>query len=294
MKKVDVIIAERFISEKEADKLKGKFLTDKDYHTLINDDCDAYDVYGNLLFRFRKNAIPMDVLKNGYESFKKSITLNGGRGIAAGGYFKQVRKDGTLGKFDVSPKVESGNVGFMDARRGSGTVAVCRKTAFAKEYFDEFKQGIPFVEFIDEKYKELCPEHYTKQKAIADGTNRNYVIGDTSFTTVTVNKNFRTAVHKDTGDFKEGFGNLISYREGYYEGSYFCLPEYGIAIDLQNTDILFVDVHKWHGNTETINTSEDWMRISFVMYYREYMYKCGSPTEELERIKMEQTGYLKL
>ena len=62
----------------------------------------------------------------------------------------------------------------------------------------------------------------------------------------------------------------------------------------QNTVILFVDVHKWHGNTEYINCSDDWLRISFVMYYREYMYKCKSPTEQLEQIKNEKTGYLTL
>ena len=179
----------------------------------------------------------------------------------------------------------------MDA---GAMVHYCRKTAFARKYFDEFTAGIPFVEYIDKKYKELCPEHYAKQKAIADGTNRNYVIGNTSFTTVTVNKNFITAVHKDSGDFPEGFGNLITYRQGNYDGGYFCLPEYKVAIDMQNNDLLFVDVHKWHGNTEITNKSDDWLRISFVLYYREYMYKCNQPSKELQNIKQNKTGYLKL
>ena len=173
-------------------------------------------------------------------------------------------------------------------------VKYCRKTAFARSYFDKFKQGVPFVEFIDQKYKELCPTHYAKQKAIAEGTNRNYVIGQTSFTTVTVNKNFRTACHQDAGDFADGFGNLIVYREGSYDGGYFVMPEYGVAIDLHNTDLLFADVHKWHANTEFTNCSDDWLRISFVMYYRENMVKCKSPSEELNKIKIEKTGYLTL
>lgn len=140
----------------------------------------------------------------------------------------------------------------------------------------------------------MCPEHYAKQIAIANGTNRNYVINDTSFTTVTVNKNFRTAVHQDAGDYPDGFGNLIAYREGDWTGGYFCLPQYKVAIDLQNTDILFVDVHKWHGNTDFINTDDNFLRISFVLYYREYMYKCSQPQEELQKMKMEKTGYLNL
>jgi len=282
------------LTDSKVEKLKTKFLTEKNFDILITEDSDGYDIDGKLLFRFRKNAIPMETLKLGVDSFKGSIAAGGGRGVAAGGYINRVKKDGTVSNFDTSPIVESGNVGFMDARPGAGVVATCRKTAFARQYFEQFKQGIPFVKYINQKYKELCPTYYEKQIAIANGTNRNYVIEDTSFTTVTVNKNFRTAVHKDSGDFQEGFGNLIAYREGNWSGGYFCLPQYRVAIDLQNTDILFVDVHQWHGNTEFLNTDPDWLRISFVLYYREYMYKCSQPSEELFKIKMNQTGFLKL
>ena len=279
------------ISDEKAEKLKGKYLDNKNYDLLITEDANGYDVNGNLLFRFRKNAIPLETLKLGVESFKDSIELTESRGIASGSSHKRVRKDGSISNTSVGNFVESGSVGFMDS---AAMVRYCRKTAFTKKYFDKFKSGIPFVKFIDSKYKELCPTHYAKQKAIADGTNRNYVIEDTSFTTITVNKNFRTAVHKDAGDFPDGFGNLIAYREGDWTGGYFCLPQYKVAIDLQNTDMLFVDVHQWHGNTDFINTDDNFLRISFVLYYREYMYKCSQPSEELFKVKINQTGFLKL
>jgi len=275
----------------EGDNLKGKFLTDNSYDTIITSDCDAYDVNGNILFKFRKNCIPMEILKLGYESFKDSIELTEGRGIASGSSHKRIRKDGSVSNITVGNKVYSGNIGYMDK---SAMIHYCRKTAFARDYFDKFTNGIPFVQYIDKKYEELCPQHYAKQIAIAKGTNINYRIADTSFTTVTVNRNFATAVHKDAGDLPEGFGNLCVYREGNYEGGYFCLPEYKIAIDMQNCDLLFADVHKWHGNTPFNNCSEDFLRIAFVMYYREYMYKCKQPKEELFEMKMKETGYLKL
>lgn len=270
---------------------KGKFLDNKSFDILIDHDCDGYDLYGNLLFKFRKNIIPLEILKNGYESFKDSITLTEGRGTASGSSHKRIRKDGSISKITVGNKVLSGNVGFMDK---NAMVPYCRKTAFARDYFDKFNAGIPFVEYIDKKYQELCPEHYNKQIAIANGTNTNYRIGKTSFTTVTVNENFQTAIHKDSGDFQDGFGNLSVYREGAFDGSYFCLPEYKVAIDLQNCDLLFADVHRWHGNTPYYNCSENYKRIAFVMYYREYMYKCLQPTEELKKIKQDKTGFYTL
>lgn len=279
------------LTDEQATALKGKYLNESNYDLLITSDADGYDSNGKLLFKFRKNAIPFETLKLGVDSFKDSIELTESRGIASGSSHKRIRKDGSVSNITVGNKVESGNVGYMDS---NAMVKYCRKTAFAKNYFDKFSAGIPFVEFIDNKYKELCPEHYAKQIAIANGTNRNYVISDTAFTTVTVNKNFRTAVHQDAGDYPDGFGNLIAYREGDWTGGYFCLPQYKVAIDLQNTDILFVDVHKWHGNTDFINTDDNFLRISFVLYYREYMYKCSQPKEELQKMKMEKTGYLNL
>jgi hypothetical protein len=281
----------RVIPVEEADALKTTYLNENDFTVLVDHDADGYDLNGNLLFRYRKNAIPTDVLKLGVESFKDSIELTESRGAASGSSHKRIRKDGSVSNITVGNKVESGNVGYMDS---SAMVKYCRKTAFARKYFDKFTAGIPFVQYIDKKYEELCPEHYAKQKAIAVGTNQNYVIGGTAFTTVTVNKNFRTAVHQDAGDYRDGFGNLIVYREGHYDGGFFCLPEFGVAIDMQNNDVLFADVHRWHGNTEMTNKSEDWLRISFVLYYREYMYKCSQPSEELERVKQEKTGYLTL
>lgn len=285
------IIAKKILSKSKALSLKTKFLTSKHYNTLIEEDCDAYDNLGNLLFRFRKNAIPFDILKSGVDAFESSIELTESRGSASGSSHKRIRKDGSISNITVGNKVESGSVGYMDS---GAMVKYCRKTAFARNHFDKFKDGVPFVQFVDKKYKELCPKHYEKQKSIADGTNKNYVIDGTSFTTVTVNKNFRTACHQDAGDFKEGFGNLIVYREGNYDGGFFVMPEYGIAIDLHNTDILFADVHKWHANTEFTNCSDDWLRVSFVMYYRENMIKCSSPKQELQKTKIEKTGYLTL
>lgn len=281
----------RKISIDKATSLKTKFLNDTHWDTLITESCEGYDLYGNLLFKFIKGAVPLGTLKLGYESFKGSIEVTESRGAASGGSHKRVNQDGTVGNITVGNKVTSGNVGYMDA---SAMVRYCRKTAFAREHFDKFQAGVPFVEYIDGLYKQHCPEHYARQIAIARGTNKNYRIGETSFTTVTVNKNFRTACHQDAGDYREGFGNLIVYREGDWTGGYFVLPEFGVAIDLKNTDVLFVDVHRWHGNTEIITTDPNWLRISFVMYFREYMYKCLGPKEELKRVKMGQGGFLKM
>ena len=286
------IVQKKVLTDKQCLKLKGKFLNENHYHTLITEDCDGYDNYGNLLFKFRKNIFPKDKLELGYNSFKKSIVSTEGRGIASGSSHKRIRKDGTIANTTVGNFVDSGNIGYMDS---AAMVRYCRTTAFAQKYFEKFKAGLPFVEQVDSFYKELCPIHYKKQKVVADSTNRNYVIGNTCFTTITMNKTFRTACHQDAGDFRDGFGNLIVYNDGSYSGGYFVMPQYGIAIDVQSADVLFADVHKWHGNTE-MKLKEGFkeiFRISYVLYYREKMFKCLAPSEELKKMK-NRLNYLKL
>ena len=54
--KIDKIIVKRVLDNDKAAKLKTKFLNSSHYNTLITKDCDAYDNYGNLLFRFRKKC----------------------------------------------------------------------------------------------------------------------------------------------------------------------------------------------------------------------------------------------
>lgn len=285
------MIFKRKITEKAAERLNKRFIDESYIDRMIDADIDGFDSHGRLLFKFRKAVIPPHILRLGYDNFKDSIQVTEGRGAASGTSGKRVLKDGTVSKITVGAPVESGNVGYMDR---NAMVRYCRLTTFAKEHFDQFKAGIPFVQHIDDLYSILCPDQYKLQRAMADATNRNYVIPGTSFTTVTVNKNFQTAVHKDSGDFMHGMGNLCVYRQGNYDGCYFVLPEYGAGFDLHNGDMLFVDVHKYHGNTPFKNADPDYLRISFVMYYRENMIACKQPSEELAHVKHATGNYFKL
>ena len=117
-----------------------------------------------------------------------------------------------------------------------------------------------------------------------------------------MNRNFRTAVHQDSGDY--GFGNLTVFEYGKYHGGYFVIPKYRIAIDMKAGDHLCVDVHEHHANTELYETEEDkiyndslpdifrdnlengvlglnnrYARLSLVCYLRNELKDCGSNME---------------
>jgi len=288
------------LTDFEVQNLTATYIDETHFDTLIEDDCDVYDTSGRMLAKFRKGVLPIETLKIGVDSFRGAIGVSRQRGDSGGGTVLNVeRKDGTKSNWNATPPVECGLVGAIEGFGGLNPF--CRLTAFTAKHFEQYKAGIPFVEAIDELYATLAPIHHKIQREYAKATNRNYIIGNTAFSTVTVNKNFRTAVHQDAGDLPKGFGNLIAYREGRWTGGYFCLPQYRVAFDLRNTDVLFVDVHKHHANTPFYldgkimdEWPEDQLRISFVLYYRQDIIKCASPSNELKRMKNTYFGFNKL
>ena len=292
---IKIYTLKRVLSFKAASRLKTKHVSKKHYDFIIDHDADGYDAAtGDLLFRFRKGAMPKEILAAGVDNFRHSIAKSSNRGDAAGGTVARLDKNGNPGKVMMAEDVDSGNVGFMNP---GGMQRYCRMTAFGRKHFDKLQMGRPFVDFIDAKYKELCPEQHKAQLKTANETNANYVLWDTAFSTVTVNQNFRTAVHQDAGDHPEGFGNLFVYREGNWTKGYFTLPEWGIGVDMQNQDMLFVDVHRFHGNEEFVGLNPDNgdLRISFVLYYRTGLRKCSlSPKEETLRVQNKHGGYMRL
>ena len=105
------------------------------------------------------------------------------------------------------------------------------------------------------------------------------------WTTVTVNNTYPTGVHKDQGDLDEGFSNLAVLRRGDYAGGHLTFPRYRVAVNMQDGDLILMDAHEWHGNTQMRLDSEDAERISVVLYYRTNMITCGTAEEEIEHAK---------
>jgi hypothetical protein len=80
--------------------------------------------------------------------------------------------------------------------------------------------------------------------------------------------NFQTTIHKDVGDDPQGFGNLSVIEYGKYTGGETCFPQYGIGFDVRTGDVLFMNVHEWHGNLPIHKEDPEARRLSIVCYLR--------------------------
>jgi hypothetical protein len=205
-------------------------------------------------------------------------------------------EQGKESKMRVNNTVFSSVVGYFEATPFAKVP--CRMTSYTQKYFQGYRKGIPFLQAIDRQFQKLVPAPYRAQQKRIKSTPA-YRIADTAFSSVTINRNFRTALHKDAGDFKDGYGNLTVLERGKYHGGETLFPQYGIGIDLRAGDFVAMDVHEWHTNTPLVETAEDkaynktlpdirsrdpavgvagstdrFQRLSFVCYYRDKIMEC--------------------
>jgi hypothetical protein len=142
----------------------------------------------------------------------------------------------------------------------------CRLTSLTRKHkrvFDE--HTVHLVQHISELFQRFCPTEYEKQKAFVDECNEHMILLNTVYTSLTVNMTWRTNLHVDKGDFRSGLGNLCCFKYGEYSGGEIMLPNYKIAFDLQEGDVLFMDVHEPHCNNAIVGEG----RVSLICYVKE-------------------------
>ena len=310
------------LSDAECDKFKGKYLDGSSYDRIISEDCDFY-YQGQIVFRFRKKAFTEDLITIAWDNCKYLAKSSRGRGASAGPidpeavywkkrniywqdkwsakYMVKDRKTGEMkeSKMKVNNEVASNPIGFYGQTKNLGLNLPCRLSHYTKVNLSKYENAIPFFQKISEHYKDLLPDKYNDQMNRA--RINDFHIPKTPFSTITINRNFRTAVHKDSGDYG-GFACLSVLEENKYSGGYFVLPKFKVAIDIRHGDLLVCDVHQYHGNTELYETEEDkqyndenpqqtykdnldvgilglnnrFTRLSFVCYLREDIIHCKS------------------
>ena len=300
-KKIPVYTVKKILTDEETSACKGKFMTDKNYPVVLNESADVYTEDGNLLVRFRKNVLSEKKIDDAYEALKdfmkrkttdRGVASGSGKGLQTGE--KTPVMSNILGYFDkwsISQKSTFKNSGI----RSPGP---CRLCTFNVKYPEKWRKVVPLIQEIDQQYQELCPKEYASQRKAAKSVP--FHIKGTAFSTITTNLNFRTAAHTDSGDWPEGFGNLVVIERGSeYKGAHTGFPQYGVAVDCRTGDFLAMDVHQVHGNSPMDPEDDTSQRLSLVSYLREgIINKCGNQKmydaqaleDKLNRWRAKQSG----
>lgn len=265
----------------------GKILTKNDVDIVLNGPCRLLKPDGSPLCVYLPGAISEELREATVptlQMLKGSYTNN--RGMASGGE----RISGPSNR-SYARQVDSAIVGSWEA---TGPKQFCRLTAWTGREMDNYRALFPLFGRIAELLGEHVPDRYAAQVEQARQTNPAWLVQGTPFTTITINNTYPTGVHTDKGDLDAGFSTLAVFRTGEFEGGWLCFPEYKVGVDLRDRDVILMDAHEWHGNTQFSPEPErkpngaligdpGFERISVVCYYRTNMVKCGSFQDEVER-----------
>jgi hypothetical protein len=317
--KAKEVIVKKVMTDEEIAKKEGQYFDEKSVKKIYDEDADVYyeDEKGEkvLLGKLRKSVIDPETIKTGWEGFWITAAPSRNRGAAAGpinlkgkywskrkptevkGWAARYYQNGKVSKMRVNNNVFSSVLGYFDAT--AFMKLPCRLTSYTMRYWKYYKHGLPFIRAIDNCFKVLVPDRHALQKKAAEEKPLLHISG-TAFSSVTINRNFRTALHMDDGDFKQGYGNLSVIERGEYHGGYTLFPQFGVGFNVRTGDFLAMDVHQWHCNTELYETEADkkanknlprihkddletgtlgaekaFSRVSFVCYLREKLRKCN-------------------
>jgi hypothetical protein len=288
------------LPDAEVAALKGTFLGEGSYDLLVPQEPTAvYRPDGELLLKYLPNELPGDLCAQAYDALQNmgnSAELTN-RGTATGVRSRRsIRADGSRSNTtrvdyrEAQHLSKSACAVVGSIERSGGRFPVCRLTAYTLDEPDHFAAAVPWFQTIDQVFKRECPDRYQAQLGMVQQTHPAWVIHGTAFTTVTINRDWRTAVHQDAGDLREGFGVMTALRAGTFEGCYLVFPAFRVAVDMRTRCVLLADVHQWHGNTALKGLPGEFRRVSCVLYYRRRMHACLSPEKETEVAKRRRPG----
>jgi Oxygenase domain of the 2OGFeDO superfamily len=246
----------------DAGSLEGKFLDSRHCGRVVLDSATVLKPDGQLLFTYASDALPRALCQEGYDILNCLRPSSDNRGTAAGG-----------DRWNAPSAV----LGFLDR---DGRNRWCRMTGFTVDNYEAYEASLPLFAAVSSRYRDLAPQHWEAQCRFAARASRDFIIPGTVFTSVTLNRSFRTAAHTDSGNRRPGLEAMVVLAADDLVGGELIFPRYRIGVAVRPGGLLLADMHELHGNAPL---SPGGLRLSVVCYARAGMGACGTVGEEWRR-----------
>jgi hypothetical protein len=267
---------------------RHQFAEPQHYDEIIKDDAIVQDAAtGKIIAVLAKHRISKKTALKAYPALMRGFTyVTDNRGAYSG---TERIPDGD--KKSRAQEVRSFTAGFFE--RQGGYTPICRATAFTR---NEAKAWAVQKEMLAEMaavMSEHAPARHKIQMEFLDKIAPEYKVDGLPFTTTAVNISVRAAYHRDRGDFKNGMGCMAVLKKGTCVNWLLGLPEYRVALDIGDRDVILFDPHLLHATSKGTGIGKmykDWNRISVVAYVREKLVKCLPHKDEIRRARKRYEG----
>ncbi len=217
------------------------------------------------LFSFRKSCLAREQFSQVYNALsnyaKRAMTS------------RRAMASGPAGNRQPVQSMIAGYFDEQHPRQKKIASIPCRLTAFSRDHPQVWSQQVqPLIQEVDKLYQSILPKQYQCQTGFLSQVPEWSI--SPAFTTITANYNWQTAVHVDKGDFHDGISAIVVCERGKWIGAHLGYPQYGICVNVREGDLLLMNPHEYHCNTELNLESSDAERLSIVIYAREKMVQC--------------------
>lgn len=271
------------LNRKDAETFLLQHAEPAHYDLLVEEEAVIYKEDGSVLVRLVKDAVDPMACEVAYRHLKTvDGALSARASVLGTKLVPRILSDGSKGKTLVVPpeivaraRQLGAKADFLGYKEAEPRYKFCRQTAWTREHPEVLQAAMPLIRAADCIFKIEFPTEWERQHNHVSKAP-DFRIGDTAFSTLTVNKNLPTTYHRDGGNYLQGFGVMLTL--GSFTGGYLCFPAYRVAVNYQPGDVILADVHEIHGNTKIKGN-----RIVCVLYAREKINQCGSVEEETEK-----------
>jgi len=170
-------------------------------------------------------------------------------------------------------------------------VDYCRYSAKSKEEKANYKLAFELGKIICEIYKNSLPEEYENAVTQTLGSvHKDWLpVEGLPFTTCNFNINHAIKYHRDTGNVKNTFSNVLILKKEVI-GGYLVCPELGITFEQADRALIIFNGQKIvHGVSPVKFLNKGSYRSSVVFYILEQMKHCYPYQQELERVAKRKT-----
>lgn len=139
--------------------------------------------------------------------------------------------------------------------------------------------------------KHYLPEQAAHQEAIVRAqTKPEWILPNSSYTSGICNWNNLLRYHFDTGNYPGTWNAMLTFKKDL-EGGYLAVPQLDVALAVRDGTLsIFNAQHFLHGVTPFRKLSPRAYRYTIVYYALQGMCHCGTPIQELERIRAVKTS----
>jgi hypothetical protein len=166
----------------------------------------------------------------------------------------------------------------------------CSEAALAYDHPEVDARLKQFSVTVSDQFRLADQLAYTHQNtSLQKSVHSDWIISGSVYTSGIVNYNNGLGYHKDSQNFNDFYSGMLTLKSSVIGGE-LSLPEYGIAIDLPDSSLLFFQGQNvLHGVMPFKLKNRLSYRVTAVFYAMQPLCKCQSKQEELKRIQKLKT-----